>query len=182
MPGRESNDFTETQLTTKLVYDGKMLEVREDNVRLPNGKIARREYIRHSGAVVIIPLLDDNTIVMERQFRYPLGRHFLELPAGKIEPGEHPLATAQRELVEECGYRAGAWRHLATVHPCIGYSDERIEFYLARQLTAVERALDDGEFLEVVPMAVEEVLQQIKDGRITDVKVLVGLSWLKWLA
>jgi len=182
VPNKESNDFTETQLTTKLVYDGKMLEVREDTVRLPDGKIARREYIRHSGAVVIIPLLDGNTVIMERQFRYPLGRHFLELPAGKIEPGEDPLATAQRELVEECGYRAGSWRHLATVHPCIGYSDERIEFYLARQLTAVERALDDGEFLEVVPMAVEEVLRQIKDGRITDVKVVVGLSWLKWLA
>ena len=150
-------------------------------MRLPDGKTARREYVRHSGAVVIIPLLDDNTVIMERQFRYPLGRHFLELPAGKIEPGEDPLATAQRELAEECGYQAASWRHLATLHPCIGYSDERIELYLARQLTHVGSALDDGEFLEVVPMAVDEVLRQVKDGRITDVKVVTGLTWLKCL-
>ncbi len=181
MRNKELTDFTETQLTTQLVYDGEMLKVRADTVRLPDGKTAHREYIRHSGAVVIIPFLDDNTVIMERQFRYPLGRHFLELPAGKIESGEDPLATAQRELIEECGYRADSWRHLGTVHPCIGYSDERIEFYLARQLTDVGRALDDGEFLEVVPMAVEEVLRQVKDGRITDVKVVAGLAWLQWL-
>ena len=171
-------DFTETQLTTKLVYDGELLKVRADTVRLPDGKTARREYIRHPGAVIIIPLLDDKTVVMERQFRYALGRHFVELPAGKIEPGEDALATAQRELVEECGYQAGYWRHLATLHPCIGYSDERFEFYLARELIKVERALDDGEFLDVVPMAIDEVLRQVRDGRITDVKVVAGLAWL----
>jgi len=177
----EQADFTETQLTTKLVFDGELLKVRADTVRLPDGKISRREYVRHGGAVVIIPLLDDKTVIMERQFRYPLARHFLELPAGKIEPGEDPLATAQRELVEECGYEAGLWRHLGTLHPCIGYSDERIELYLARNLNKVERALDDGEFLEVIPMAVDEVLRQVKDGRITDIKVLTGLGWLKLL-
>ena len=181
MSDTELTDFTETQLDTKLVYDGKMLKVRVDTVRLPDGKTAQREYIMHSGAVVIIPLLDDNTLIMERQFRYPHRRHFIELPAGKIEPGEDPLATAHRELVEECGYKAASWRHLATVHPCIGYSDERFELYLARQLTAVGRALDDGEFLEVIPMAIEEVVRQIKDGLITDVKVLAGLAWLKCL-
>ena len=138
-------------------------------------------WIQHPGAVIIIPLLDEATVIMERQFRYPLGRHFYELPAGKIEPGEDPLATAQRELIEECGYAAATWRHLATLHPCIGYADERFELYLARDLAHVGRALDEGEFLEVVPMAVDDALQGIKDGRITDVKAVVGLAWLRCL-
>jgi ADP-ribose pyrophosphatase len=118
---------------------------------------------------------------MERQFRYAIGRHLVELPAGKIETGEDPLATAQRELIEECGYTAASWRHLATLHPCVGYSDERFELYLARDLTPVERALDDGEFLDVVPMAIAEVRKAVRDGRITDVKVVAGLAWLAWL-
>src|SRR5688572_30182279 len=108
MADHDQTDFTETELATKLVFDGELLKVRQDTVRLPDGKTSRREYVRHGGAVVIIPLLDDKTIIMERQFRYPLARHFLELPAGKIEPGEEPLATAKRELVEECGYQAGS--------------------------------------------------------------------------
>jgi ADP-ribose pyrophosphatase len=174
-------DFTERQLTSKLVYDGRMLKVREDSVRLPDGGSARREWVQHPGAVIIIPLLDEHTVIMERQFRYALGRHFVELPAGKIEPGEAPLATAQRELVEECGYTAGSWRHLATMHPCVGYSDERFELYLATELTHVGSALDDGEFLEVVPMALADVRQSVRDGRITDVKVVAGLAWLEWL-
>ena len=174
-------DFTETTLTTRLVYDGQLLKVHEDSVRMPDGKTARREWIKHPGAVIIIPLLDAATVIMERQFRYPLGRHFYELPAGKIEPGEDPLATAQRELIEECGYAATSWQHLATLHPCIGYSDERFELYLARDLNHVGRALDDGEFLDVVPMALEEALRGIRDGRITDVKAVTGLAWLKSL-
>jgi len=177
----EHPDFTETQLTTKLVYDGRLLKVREDTVRLPDGMTARREYIRHPGAVIMIPLLDDRTVLLERQYRYALGRHFYELPAGKIEPGEDPLATAKRELIEECGYRAESWRHLATLHPCVGYSDERIEFYLARGLIHVGHSLDDGEFLEVVPLALTETLDWIKTGRITDIKTVAGLAWLKWL-
>ena len=181
MANEPPSDFTEHRLTSKLVYDGSLLKVREDSVRLPDGKTARREWVQHPGAVIIIPLLDDQTVIMERQFRYPLGRHFLELPAGKIEPGEEPLATAQRELAEECGYTAQSWRHLATAHPCIGYSDERFELYLARELTHVERALDDGEFLEVVTMAVDDVRRYIRDGRITDVKVITGIAWLDWL-
>ena len=174
-------DFTETRLTTRLVYDGQLLKVHEDAVRMPDGTTARREWVEHPGAVIIIPLLDEATVLMERQFRYPLGRHFYELPAGKIEPGEDPLATAQRELIEECGYAAASWRHLATLHPCIGYSDERFELYLARDLKHVGRALDDGEFLEVVPMAVDDAVRGIKDGSITDVKALAGIAWLKCL-
>src|SRR5450631_4642731 len=110
MPNDAKADFTETTLASRLVYDGDMLKVREDSVRLPDGGTARREWVQHPGAVIIIALLDENTVILERQFRYPLARHFYELPAGKIEPGEEPLATAQRELIEECGYTAKSWQ------------------------------------------------------------------------
>lgn len=182
MADHTESDFTEKQLTTRLVYDGRLLKVHEDTVLLPDGGTARREYVRHPGAVIIIPLLDDDTVILERQFRYPLGRHFYELPAGKIDPGEEPLTTAQRELKEECGYAARRWRHLATLHPCVGYSDERFELYLARELTHVGRALDDGEFLEVVPLPLREALSWIRTGRITDVKTITGLMWISTFA
>ena len=172
-------DFTEKQLTSRLVYDGQMLKVREDTVRLPDGKTACREWIQHPGAVVMIPMLDARTVLLERQYRYPLQRHFYELPAGKIEPGEEPLATARRELIEECGYSAASWQHLATLHPCIGYADERIELYLARDLTHVGHAHDEGEFLEVVPMALAEAQAWVRSGRITDAKAIIGLLWME---
>lgn len=172
-------DFTESRVDGRLAYEGGLLKVHEDTVRLPDGKLSRREWVRHPGAVVMLALLDAGTLLLERQYRYPLARHFLELPAGKIEPGEAHLATAERELREECGYVARSWRHFATFHPCIGYSDERMEFYLARDLASVERSLDDGEFLEVVPMALDEALARIPAGEITDLKTVAGLLWLQ---
>jgi ADP-ribose pyrophosphatase len=172
-------DFTESRVDGRLAYDGQLLKLQEDTVRLPDGQLARREWVRHPGAVVMIPLLDADTVVLERQYRYPLQRHFLELPAGKIEPGEVPLATAQRELREECGFEAASWRHFATLHPCIGYSDERMEFFLARELREVGRSLDDEEFLEVVPMALAAALARVAAGEITDIKTVVGLLWLQ---
>lgn len=170
-------DFTEETLSSRTVYRGKLLHVLEDEVRLPDGASARREYIRHPGAVMIIPVLDAETVVLVRQFRYPLRRHFYELPAGKREQGEDPLATARRELREECGYEAAEWRRLASIHPCIGYSDEAIDIYLARGLTHVGQATDDEEFVEVVPMKLTEALAWIRDGRITEVKAVIGLMW-----
>jgi ADP-ribose pyrophosphatase len=146
---------------------------------LPDGTTGRREYIRHPGAVIMLALLDDETVLLERQFRYPLGRHFYELPAGKIDRGEEPLATAKRELMEECGYEAKSWQHLTTLHPCIGYSDERIELFLARDLIHVGHKRDAGEFLEVIPMKVSEALDWIAQGRITEVKAIIGLLWLE---
>ena len=132
-----------------------------------------REYIRHPGAAMMLAFIDERTILLERQFRYPLRRHFIELPAGKIDAGEDPLATAQRELREECGYEAASWRHLATLHPCIGYADERIELYLARELTHVGHALDEDEFLEVIPVDVAEALEWVRTGRITEPKAIL---------
>jgi ADP-ribose pyrophosphatase len=174
---RPNEDFTEETLSSRTVYRGRLLHVLEDEVRLPDGASARREYIRHPGAVMIIPVLDAETVVLVRQFRYPLRRHFYELPAGKREQGEDPLATARRELREECGYEAAEWRRLASIHPCIGYSDEAIDIYLARGLTHVGQATDDEEFVEVVPMKLTEALEWIRDGRITEVKAVIGLLW-----
>ncbi len=179
MTGKQPPDFSEKRLTTRLVYDGQLLKGREDPGPQPGGRTARREWVQHPGAVVMIPMLDDQTVLLERQYRYPLQRHFYELPAGKIESGEDPLATAKRELIEECGYEARDWRHLTTLHPCIGYSDERIELYLVRDLIHVGHEHDDDEFLEVVPMALSDALEWVKSGRISDVKTIVGLLWVE---
>ncbi|MDP1672831.1 MAG: NUDIX hydrolase [Burkholderiales bacterium] len=159
------------------MFDGVLLHVRRDAVQLPNGARATREYIRHPGAAMIIAMPDPDTIVLERQFRYPLARHFIELPAGKIDPGEDPLATAKRELREECGYAATDWRHLATLHPCISYSDERIELYLARGLNHVGAAPDEDEFLEVMTVPLARALEWVRDGSITEAKAVTGLLW-----
>ena len=177
MTPSDPTDFTETTLSSKTVYRGRLLHVLEDEVQLPDGNRARREYIRHPGAAMVVPFLDAETVVLVRQFRYPVRRHFLELPAGKIDGGEDPLETAQRELREECGYQAASWRHLATVHPCIGYSDERIALYAAGGLTQVARAPADGEFIEVRPAPLAQALEWVRDGTITDVKTVIGLLW-----
>lgn len=174
-------DFTETTLTSKTVYDGKLLTVKEDEVRLPDGHQARREYILHPGAVIIIAQLPDGQLVMERQYRYPLRRHLIELPAGKIEPGDDILPTAQRELLEETGYVASHWRHLATTYPCIGYSDERMEFFLAEGLTPQRQQLDHGEFLDVFTLTLPDALALVDGGEIIDIKTITGLFWLERL-
>ena len=178
----EQSDFTETTIASTTVFDGVLLHVMSDTVRLPDGNEAVREYIRHPGACMIIAFLDERTILLERQYRYPLRRHFIELPAGKMEAGEDPLETAQRELIEECGYAAAHWRHLATLHPCIGYADERIELYLARGLTYVGRSLDDEEFLEVFAVGIDEALTWVREGRITEAKAVTGLLWADRIA
>jgi len=181
-PPAPLQDFTESSLDSTAVYQGGFLTLYKDTVRLPDGGRASREYLRHPGAAMMIPFLDATTLLLEHQFRFPAGRHFLELPAGKIDPGETPLAAAQRELVEECGYTAGEWRHLGTSHPCIGYSDERIEILTSRDLTHVCHARDPGEFLELLPVALDEALAWVRDGRITDGKTIVGLLWAEKIA
>jgi ADP-ribose diphosphatase len=173
----QNKDLTEHPLSSELVYDGKLLHVRRDKVRLPDGGVAEREYVRHPGAVLVIAQLDNGELVMERQFRYPLRRDMIELPAGKIDPGEPPLATAKRELLEETGYDASDWTYLATIHLAIGYSDEHIEIFLARGLTPRQAKLDDEEFLEVFTLPLATALEWVRDGKITDAKTLSGLLW-----
>ncbi|GAB4117110.1 MAG: NUDIX domain-containing protein [Sideroxydans sp.] len=171
-------DLTEKQLDSRVVYNGGFIEVLKDNVRLPDGSTSTREYITHPGAVAMLALLDNGKLVLERQYRYPLHREFIELPAGKIDAGEDILATAQRELLEETGYIAREWKHLTTAWPCIGYSDERMEYFIARGLTHQGGQLDEGEFLEVFELSPEEALEWVRVGRITDSKTIVGLFWL----
>src|SRR5713101_9407729 len=174
----KSSDLGETRLSSKTVYQGGFLEVKEDQVKLPDGKTAVREYLVHPGAVVIIPVLADGMLVMERQYRYPLHNHFYELPAGKTEPGEDPLLCAQRELLEETGYAAKGWQPLGVSYPCVGYSTEKQLFYLARGLIQHERRLDEGEFLEVLHVAPAEALRWVREGKISDGKTINGLFWL----
>jgi ADP-ribose pyrophosphatase len=168
-------DLTEHTVESKTVYQGRLLHVQEDVVRLPDGKTSRREYIVHPGAAVILAMPDARSVLMERQYRYPLGSHVYELPAGKIDPGEDALDTARRELLEETGYRGRDWRHLLTTYPVVGYSNERIELYLARDLEYVGHALDEGEFLDVFTLPLDEAIQWVRSGRIVEAKTIMAL-------
>jgi ADP-ribose pyrophosphatase len=174
-------DLTEHFLSGEQVFDGTLLKVYRDRVRLPDGSQSGREYIRHPGAVAVVPLFDDGRVLLERQFRYPHRREFIEIPAGKVDPGEPHLETAQRELLEETGYRAAEWTRIGTVHTAIAYTDEAIELFAARKLEAGERKLDAGEFLEVFAVPFGEAIQMIRDGRITDAKTVAALLWMKAL-
>jgi len=162
---------------------GNFLEVRRDDVRLPDGSQATREYVVHPGAVAIVPLLDDGRLVLERQFRYPVGRVLLEFPAGKIDPGEDTLGCARRELLEETGYHAREWARAGVVHNAAAYSTEGIEIWFARGLSAGTRRLDVGEFIELCLLSEAQLEQHAAAGELTDVKTLIGLLWLqKWRA
>lgn len=167
----------ESLVISEEVFSGRLLRVRRDTVRLPDGKQATREFVTHPGAVVMIAELPNGKLLFERQFRYPLDRVFLELPAGKIHPGEDILLTARRELQEETGYVAEHWHYLGVIHPCIGYSDERIEIFFAQGLSHVGHALDEGEFLEVHELHLDEAMEAVRDGRLTDGKSVACLLW-----
>jgi len=172
----------ETRIDGELAYDGHFLKVTRDRIRLPDGAETVREIIRHPGAVVILPLLPDGRVLLERQFRYPNDRVFIEFPAGKIDPGEDPLATAKRELEEETGYTATEWTFVCTIHNAIAYSDEHLDIFLARDLTQGEAKLDEGEFLELFSATIPELLDMVKRGEITDVKTIIGTFWLEKIA
>ena len=165
------------------VFRGRLLDVRRDTVAMPDGRPATREYVVHPGAVVVVPVLDDGRLVMERQFRYPIGRVALEFPAGKIDAGEPLLVCAQRELTEETGYRAREWARAGLTHNAMAYSTEIIEIWFARGLTAGERRLDDGELIDLSLVAESELDAAIARGEVTDAKTMIALLWLqKWRA
>jgi ADP-ribose pyrophosphatase len=173
------SDLTERFVSGEQVFDGTLLKVRRDRVRLPDGSEGTREYIRHPGAVAIVPLFEDGRLLLERQFRYPHGREFIEVPAGKVDPGEPHLETAKRELLEETGYAAKEWQRIGVIHTAIAYTDEAIEIFLAQKLEKRERKLDQGEFIDTVIIGFDEAIAMIRDGRITDAKTVTALLWVK---
>jgi ADP-ribose pyrophosphatase len=171
--------LVETCVRSEQVYQGNFLDVRRDEVRLPDGRTATREHVRHPGAVMVVPLLDDGQLVVERQYRYPMGRVMLEFPAGKLDPGEPGLQCAIRELAEETGYRAREWAYAGILHNAIAYSNEGIEVWFARGLSQGESRLDAGEFLDVMLSTPEALDELARTGGLTDAKTLIGLLWLQ---
>ena len=175
--------LTEHSLGGVVLTAGNFLTVRRDDVRLPDGKTATREFVVHPGAVVVVPLQDDGRLLLIRQFRYPIGRVLLEFPAGKIDAGEDTLVCGRRELLEETGASGGEWAHAGTLHNACAYSTEHIEIWFARGLLAGPQKLDDGEFIELVSMSETELDAAAGRGEITDAKTLIGLLWLqRWRA
>jgi len=171
----EDDHLIETKVSSEAVFDGKLLHVRRDTVRLPDGSLATREHIVHPGAVLVVPVLPDGRLVLERQFRYPLDRVFIEFPAGKRDPGESAEDTARRELREEAGYDAERFMPLGTIHTLISYTNERIDIFVADGLSYVGAKLDDGEFLDIVTMTEDEMLAALDRGEITDAKTVAAL-------
>lgn len=176
-----TNDLhlTEHPVDSSRVFDGNLLHINRDTVRLPDDSLATREYVVHPGAVMILPVLPDGRILMERQYRYPLHRVFIEFPAGKLDENEGPLACGQRELLEETGYTAESWDYLGVIHPLISYANEEIHVFLAQGLQAGEAQLDEGEFVECIAMTLAELTAAVLDGRITDGKTISGIFWLQ---
>lgn len=173
----------EETLGSESVYQGHFLELRRDVVRLPNGREAPREYVIHPGAVMVVAILPDGRLVMERQYRYPVRQTMIEFPAGKLDAGEGGLACAQRELLEETGYSARRWAQAGVMHPVIGYATEVIQIWFADDLTLGERHLDEGEFLDVFSASQNELELWMQQGLLTDAKTIVGMMWLqRWRA
>ena len=169
-------NLTEVQTDSQVIFDGVILHVRKDTVRLPNGNPATREVIRHVGAVGVIPITDDGKVIIEKQFRYPLNRVVTEIPAGKLDSfTEDRLSAAKRELEEETGYTAKEWIPLGDYIPTCAYCDERITLYLARGLSLGQRHLDEDEFLNFEAVPLETLLEQVMDGTITDGKTQVAV-------
>ena len=174
---RPDDPLAEKTLSEEEAWRGGFLRVIRNEVALPDGARRSREFLRHPGAAGIVLLFEDDTVLLERQWRHPMGRSFWELPAGKLDPKEAPLVCAKRELHEETGFSARRWTELGTLHNAIGYSNEGIVMFLAVGPAAGEQALDDGEFLELVRVPRREATAMALDGRITDVKTIIGLVW-----
>jgi ADP-ribose pyrophosphatase len=175
----DDKHLVERTVSREELFHGNFMHAVRDTVQLPDGGTATREYILHPGAVTIIPMLDDGRLVLERQYRHPVGRVMIEFPAGKLDAGEDRLECARRELLEETGYSAREWAHAGELHPVISYSTEFIDVWFARGLTLGERRLDEGEFLDVFTASFDELQAWCRTGQVTDAKTLIGTLWLQ---
>ena len=170
-------DLKEKTKSSEIIYKGRLLDVRKDSVLLPNGSMSTREWINHPGAVCCVPILKDGKIALIRQFRYPVQKVMIELPAGKIDNGEAPEICANRELEEEIGYFAKKLTFLTVIYPAVGFANEKMSLYLAEELHKTKSNLDEDEFLELIPTTIENAIQMVWNGKITDVKTIIGLLW-----
>ena len=168
----------EKRISGEDIYGGIFLHMKRDKVALPNGQEAVREYLTHPGAVAIVALLDDGRVLLERQYRYPIAKTCIEIPAGKLDIGEDHLTCAKRELEEETGYTAKKWSYIRRIHPVISYSTELIDIYLAEDLVPGKSKLDDEEFLDVFAAPLEQLIAWVEEGEITDVKTTISAYWL----
>ncbi|MFL3024294.1 MAG: NUDIX domain-containing protein [Candidatus Neomarinimicrobiota bacterium] len=171
----------ETKISSEQKFSGRLIDLYLDQVELPNGETTTREWIDHPGAVCLIPILPDGKICLIRQFRYGPREEFIEIPAGKLDAGEAPLDCAYRELEEETGYRTNKLTFLTNIHPAIGFSNEKMWMYLAEELELSKKKLDEDEFLELLPTPLNKALEWVFSGKITDVKTIIGIMWLKEL-
>jgi len=175
----DDEHLAEKKISGEGVYDGIFLKMKRDIVSLPDGQHAVREYLEHPGAVAILAVLDDGRVLLERQYRYPIAQAVIEIPAGKLNTREDPLLCAQRELQEETGYTAKHWSKIRRIHPVISYSTEFIDIYLAEGLSPGPARLDEEEFLDVFASPLEELLNWVETGKITDVKTIISTYWLE---
>ncbi len=175
------SDLKEDKISSTQIFSGKLIDLYLDNVRLPNGKQSTREGLDHPGAVCLVPILNNGDILLIRQFRYGPREEFIEIPAGKLDKNEEPLKCGLRELEEETGYKSNKLTFLTNIHPAIGFSNEKMWMYLAEELELSEKKLDDDEFLELLPTPLNVALEWVFSGKITDVKTIIGILWMKEL-
>ncbi len=175
------SSLEEKKLSSKKIFQGKLINLFLDYVKLPNGETSTREWVDHPGAVCIVPILPSGEICLIRQYRYGPRQEFIEIPAGKIDKGEKPLDCARRELSEEIGYAAKKLTFLTKIYPAIGFSNEMMWMYLGENLNKTERNLDQDEFLELVPVTIQQAFDWVKSGRISDVKTIIGILWVHQL-
>ena len=171
----------ETKISSEQKFSGRLIDLYLDQVELPNGKKSTREWIDHPGAVCIVPILDNGDILLIRQFRYGPREEFIEIPAGKIDKNEDPLKCGLRELEEETGYKSNKLTFLTNIHPAIGFSNEKMWMYLAEELELSKKKLDEDEFLELLPTPLNKAVEWVFSGKITDVKTIIGIMWMKEL-
>ena len=167
----------EKTIKAETVYEGTFLTLKRDKILLPNGNTSTREWIKHPGAICCIPILPDGKIALIKQYRYPVKKEMIEIPAGKLDQNEIPEQCALRELEEEIGYKANKLTLLANIHPAVGFTDEKMWLYLAEDLIETKQSLDTDEFLSLFPTKLEEAVEMVWEGEITDVKTIIGILW-----